>query len=412
MNPFTIYKRTLNHSTGEVTSVEFDKRCGTRRKDLCEPCSVIWKDDAYFALMTGAKAKSGEITFITLTAPGSKVFGKTHTAQHQGKASERCVCRKFHTREDPLVGLPLDKREFQHQKIVEFNNYAPRLLSVTVQKIFRLLGTSQGLTSKDARLPMARVFEWQERNLLHCHIIVLGKIPKDIVEAAVNGRPKTDKSRRVLPAEHKGHRWGNQVDVKHIDSGKDAELKKLSTYVTKVVGYALKDVTAAGMETDLAKASFRSELRKHTNQVISCDKSWAICTAAHGSNPALILRNREIVNKPFCSKHRRGHHQLGFTGNVLSLNRSWGSSLKDARERRRTFAQKRANLLPAAAKAAGLEPEKNSVTYVVVRKRTKEQNDLLATMRRAGTFTNGRNYPPKVPKTEEKQCAYQLTLIN
>ncbi|NCX36771.1 MAG: hypothetical protein EBX19_09275 [Actinobacteria bacterium] len=33
-------------------------------------------------------------------------------------------------------------------------------------------------------------------------------------------------------------------------------------------------------------------------------------------------------------KHRRAHHQLGFTGNVLTLNKAWGSSLKRAREAR------------------------------------------------------------------------------
>ena len=411
-NPFTIFKQTLNHATGEISHEQFDKRCGSRRKDLCEPCSIVWKDDAYFALMKGARGKSGELTFITLTAPGSKTFGKCHTAQHHGKASERCVCRKYHTPEDPLVGVPLDKRDFQHQKVVEFNNYAPRLLSVTVQKIFRLLATSQGVTAKEARLPMARVFEWQERNLLHCHIIVLGSIPKDIVDAAVNGRAKSYKGRRVVPAEHKGHRWGTQVDVKHINSGQEAELKKLSTYVTKVVGYALKDVTGAGKEKDLEKAAFRSELRKHTNSVIKCDKSWAKCSAAHNGNPTLIVRNGELPTRHFCSKHRRGHHQLGFTGNVLSLNRSWGSSLKEARERRRAFAQKRAKPALAAVKAASLEPEKNSVTYVVVRKHVQEQNDLLASMRRAWTVSFGRNYPPQIPKKEEKRCAYQLTLIS
>jgi hypothetical protein len=30
--------------------------------------------------------------------------------------------------------------------------------------------------------------EWQDRGLLHTHIIVLGEIPESIVKAAINGR--------------------------------------------------------------------------------------------------------------------------------------------------------------------------------------------------------------------------------
>ena len=95
VNPFVIRRTAIDTFTGEVTFNEFEKRCGNRRAGVCQGCSEMWRDDAFFALLKGAQLHNGNVTFITFTADGAKTFGATHTAQRSGQISERCACRKL-----------------------------------------------------------------------------------------------------------------------------------------------------------------------------------------------------------------------------------------------------------------------------------------------------------------------------
>jgi hypothetical protein len=169
-NPFLIKRMSLDLETGELYFAEFEKRCGSRRAAKCDSCSKVWKDDAYYALLEEAKKHDGNITFITLTAQGANFFGHSHTAQYKGLAKERCACRKFHKPNDELVGLPITKlsenaKKFQYKKVVEFNHYAPRLLAITLKKIWRQIATERSLDEKEVKLPYSRVMEWQLESL-------------------------------------------------------------------------------------------------------------------------------------------------------------------------------------------------------------------------------------------------------
>ena len=391
VRPFFIAREETTLSTGEVSLSTFEKRCGTRRKDLCEPCSIIWKDDAYFALMTGAKGYQGKMTFITLTAPGWRRYGKAHTLTRGDKKFSTCPCKKKHAVDDPLVGLPLDKNKFSHEKVVEFNHLAPRLTAITLQKIWRLMATQNSTSIKNAMRPTARVMEWQERGLLHVHIIVLGEIPEDVVRAAVLGRPAQNKTRSVSPTSHKGVRWGRQLDVKHVDGKNIDESKKLSGYLTKVISYAVKDVTRESTARHSGHNAHRQMLRSYTNSVISCSATPLQCRGADlGDDPSkfLIGANSKVG---LCRKHYRGKHQLGFTGNVLSLNRSWGSSLGAARKARQNWAKSGA--AQTADKAGCLDTEKKLVTHLFLGRDPLRARKLLANhqaariVSRSGVFT-------------------------
>ena len=386
LDPLLIRRTTTNLFTGEIKTTEFDKRCGTRRKDKCEPCSIIWKDDAYYALINPSKEHMGSLTFITLTAPGSKHFGAIHTASYKGLKSERCACRRYHSPTDEEVGVPVNFSTFNYRKVTKFNYKASRLTAVTLQKIYRLMLTdlnngkdkSEKRNIKDVRLPTARVMEWQERGVLHVHIIVRGHIPTYIIEKAVKGAPASATRRRVLPAEHDGETWGAQVNVRHINSGDNNQLAKLGGYVTKVVGYALKDVTAHGKETIKQKEAFHNRLRRTTNSVVECDKSFSECDASKERRVASASISGKSEPFHFCVKHRRAHHQLGFTGNVLTLNRAWGSSLKSAREARVAFACSLTGIKRNAVKAGRIYKEKKVITHEVFRKRNLSNYNLLA----------------------------------
>ena len=391
VRPYFLAREETTLSTGEVNISTFEKRCGTRRKDLCEPCSIVWKDDAYFALMTGAKDYQGKITFITLTAPGWRRYGKAHKVTQGDSKFSTCPCKHRHKSDDPLVGLPLDKNNFHHRKVVEFNHLAPRLTAITLQKIWRLMATQNATSIKKVKRPTARVMEWQDRGLLHVHIIVLGEIPEAIVKAAVLGRASQSKSRSVSPTSHKGVRWGTQLDVKHVDGKNLDETRKLSAYVTKVISYAVKDVTRENTASHPGHNAHRQTLRSFTNSVISCSATPLQCRGADlGDNPSRILIG---VNSKvgLCRKHYRGKHQLGFTGNVLSLNRSWGSSLGAARKARQTWAKSEA--AQTADKAGCLDTEKKLVTHLFLGRDPLKARKLLAIreaariVSRSGVFT-------------------------
>lgn len=401
-NPFVIRRTAVDTFTGEVTFNEFEKRCGNRRAVVCQGCSEMWRDDAFFALLKGAKLHNGNVTFITFTADGAKTFGPTHTAQRNGKISERCVCRKFHKVDDAVIGTPVSKngkrvKSFDYKKVVEFNHYAPRLTAITLQKIWRQLATHTGQTEKESKLPYARVIEWQERGLVHVHVIVLGHIPTFIVERAINGAESDGKRRKILPTEHKGHRWGQQVDVRHIKAVGDEELKKLSSYVTKLVGYAVKDVCLNKTAESDIQQSFKQRLRAETKRVIECDKEWSKCCVGGNALPALRAKNVLLPYRHLCLRHRRGHHQIGFTGNVLSMGRKWGSSMRDARMRRIQYKSQQKSV-HTADKAVCLDKERVFVTLVVVRKSNLVSKKLLDFRQPASTVRNGGESPPTTKK--------------
>jgi len=246
-------------------------------------------------------------------------------------------------------------------------------------------------TIKDVRLPTARVMEWQDRGVLHVHVIVRGHIPTYIVEKAVNGSSPTSTRRRVMPAEHEGQRWGEQFDVRHINSSDHSQLAKLGGYITKVVGYALKDVTAHGKEERKGKERFNNRLRSTTNSVVDCKKTSAECDASPELQSMGSVVRSHRRQKQFCIKHRRAHHQLGFTGNVLTLNRAWGSSLKRARETRIAFASGRSPIQRNAVKAVRFNTVKKLVTHEVCKRSKIVVFDPLAF----------RKYPPTVRKSEK-----------
>jgi hypothetical protein len=339
--PVKMRRHQVHTTTGEVFLRDFDVRCGTRRQEDCEPCSKVWQADAFHALVRGANQYGGTLTFITFTAPGDSEFGRTHTAQHLGLASERCACRNFHSPDSPLVGLPVDPETYDYDRVSEFNNAAPRLTTVTMQKVWRQWATELGISVKEARKPTVRVMEFQRRGLLHVHLLVLGEVPRALVERAVKGSPKEGTRRSITPASHRGFHWGTQVDVQHI---KPSDRGHLLAYVTKMVSYAIKDVTAHDPMGKAIKPAYqhRYALEDAGERAVSCDHSRASCK--HGwATQTINLGDRKMgihigcKTSRVCVRHGRASRQFGFTGNVLAMNRSWGTTLGDARRTRREW---------------------------------------------------------------------------
>ena len=105
---------------------------------------------------------------VTLTAPGSDRFGKTHVRHlTKNKKVQRCSCRRYHNENDRLLGTPIDPATYDYDGAAAFNANASRLFAVTMQKLGRLLGR---------KLQVVRVIEFQTRGLVHVHALVLGPV--------------------------------------------------------------------------------------------------------------------------------------------------------------------------------------------------------------------------------------------
>lgn len=128
------------------------------------------------------------------------------------------------------------------------------------------------------------------------------------------------------------------MDVQHIEP-KDRD--HLIAYITKMVTYAIKDVTShsPGSKSPAA-AEHRNRMEQAGEMAVTCDHSCSVCKHgwSKGESADGSLRF-EVASRTSrkCRRHSRAERQFGFTGNVLSLNRSWGTTLGDARRTRQAW---------------------------------------------------------------------------
>jgi hypothetical protein len=343
LHPLALRLTRVHPLTGEVVVEQVERRCGTRLLDRCPSCSEIYRRDAMRVMFEGVAANPGPRTWITFTALGDEAFGRTHTASYKRLPSERCACRPYHSLTDSRVGEPLDRASYGYDKVASFNGSSSRLFAVTMQKIRRLLG--------GASLPYVLVVEYQRRGLVHIHVLVLGAVPRAIVELAVLGGRNPATGRPVRPTRHGEWSWGSQLDVQQL-GGADTDRGR-------VIGYAVKDLAASAGEASA-----------------SCKWSRATCRA--GWTTSTIGIPVQVMGRTDrrCRVHGTAHRQWGFRGNVLAVNRSFGSTLTAVRTARRQWVAaqnpereqwliERIEFLGRAqrpAPAGRLDPERKAVT--------------------------------------------------
>ena len=68
-------------------------------------------------------------------------------------SGQGCACRAYHRPTSPIVGLPVNPETFDYVKAASFNHAAPRLATVTMQKVWRQMAAATGLTVKEVRCP-------------------------------------------------------------------------------------------------------------------------------------------------------------------------------------------------------------------------------------------------------------------
>jgi hypothetical protein len=194
-----------NAATGEVCTTyasedEPDgvtlKACGNRRASRCQPCSEVYRRDAWHLVAAGLRGGKGVPAgvathprlFVTFTAPS---FGPIHSRRERGgtvrpchprNPTARCQhgrptgCWRRHEADDPCLGEPICLDCFDYEAAVMWNALAPALWRRTTIYLRRALARAAGLTPAElarvVQVSYAKVAEYQRRGVVHFHALI------------------------------------------------------------------------------------------------------------------------------------------------------------------------------------------------------------------------------------------------
>ena len=348
--PVSLVVTRADTYTGELSNLAYSKPCGSRLADKCPHCSNVYRRDAITVLQSGLKGAENStipFTFITFTAPGAEVFGPTHQRVVQsGKSGKsfvrKCGCRQVHEAGDEAIGTPLHPNTYRFDRAADFNAHASRLLTVTMQRLGRVVGR---------KLSYVRVAEFQTRGLIHFHVIVKGIVTERSVQTVVRGGtdlriiqenesrgPGTGLRRRkstVKAARHGEWSWGPQVDVQRVLPGGKFGV---GAYLTKLLGYAVKGTDTSANGPD----GHRRKMQSAALRTCDCKKDKNGRKRDCSLRPLLMPDGKTFYqsapSEHYCRSHQLAYNGWGFRGHVLAFSREWGLTFKNVRDKRKMFA--------------------------------------------------------------------------
>lgn len=358
--------RQIDPRTGEIlssytTADEPDGKlltaCGTRRATSCEPCSAVYRADAWHLIAAGLRGGKGvpeeasthPILFLTLTAPS---FGRVHSRRDANGSARMCHpygssrcrhgrrirCQLIHEPADEDLGEPLCPDCFDYTRAVLWNAHATELwrrTTIGIQRhLARLIGVGSSRFTDHARLSYAKVVEYQDRGLIHLHIVVRLDGPDgpadpppealtiDRLETAVVGA--CQRSHLTYPTTEGASgeiRWGEQVDVRRVALDSTAA-GAVAAYISK---YATKSTDAFGhLDRRLRRSDLGTlNIRPHLERLV---------------RTAWDLGDRSELEH---LKLQRWAHTLGFRGHWLTKSRRYSTTLGALRSARSEWSANR-----------------------------------------------------------------------
>src|SRR5215510_2090476 len=341
--------------------------CGSRREDICPPCSDVYKGDARQIIRAGLTGGKGipesvathPCVFATLTAPG---FGPVHTIR-TGRRGRRLACRprrdahqrrclhgrdiscpRHHGENDPQLGTPMCSDCYDYIGHVLFNALAPelwrRFTIYLPRQLARLAGITQRQLRREVRVRFVKVAEYQHRGIIHYHAVIRLDAAGDdyqppsprytaqLLEQAIRAtvaavRYDTAAVTGDDPSLLRILRFGTQTDVRAIQqtsslpgTGKALSAQAVANYIAK---YATKTVSAPGLpERPVRSAADIAILacNQHYKQLIAA--TWAL-----GKDPAAAVLGLN-----------RWTHTLGYRGHFLTKSRRYSTTFTALRRAR------------------------------------------------------------------------------
>jgi hypothetical protein len=356
----------VDPATGEIvssytTAGELDghllKACGTRRATACGPCSETYRADAWHLIAAGlrggkgvpAEAATHPTLFLTLTAPS---FGPVHTRRARDGSAQICHprrtlacphgrhthCRQTHRLDDDRLGDPLCADCFDYRGAVLWNAHATELWRRTTIAIRRELAKALDMPvarfADQARLSYAKVVEYQDRGLVHLHVVIRLDGPSGPADPPPEDLPLERLEKAVITASQRARfsypttegitgdiRWGQQIDVRHVALDATAP-GAVAAYIAK---YATKSTDAFG----------RLDHRLHESNLPSLDVRPHL--------KRLVLTAWELGGRPELEHLglRRWAHTLGFRGHWLTKSRRYSTTLGALRSARALWSANR-----------------------------------------------------------------------
>jgi hypothetical protein len=212
-------------------------RCGSRVKSRCESCAELYRGD--WAAIARSGVFDGPVEryrfyLLTLTAPS---FGRVHRVPRVGKGVvAECGCGVSHSSDDSgLRGVPLDPAAYDYVGQVAWNRDSGLLWDRTRRRV------------RD-RWESAEYFivrEWQDRGVLHVHVLV--RIGRSEAPAAATLRDAARTAVAASKVDGSLVEWGAQARCDAFRA--DGDGARTIWYLSKALNYVMKDVVAHGGET-------------------------------------------------------------------------------------------------------------------------------------------------------------------
>lgn len=209
-------------------------RCGSRVKSKCPSCAELYRGDWAAIARSGifdGPVERFKFYLLTLTAPS---FGRVHRVPRALERVQRCGCGELHAALDAaLRGLPLDMHSYDYAGQVAWNRDSGVLWDRTRKR----------LRDRWDSLEYFLVREWQDRGVLHLHLLV--RIARH--EAPDADVLRDDARTAVAASKIDGSivEWGEQARCDPFRA--DGDGARTIWYLSKALNYVMKDVARHGI---------------------------------------------------------------------------------------------------------------------------------------------------------------------
>jgi len=328
-------------------------RCRTRHEAKCPSCAELYRQEAVKLIERGVPSSrpyGSHLLFVTLTAPGKEYFG---TANHRmnGKFTGICPCGQRHSKDDGLLGVPIDIDKFDYAKAVKWNRNIPELWRRFLIALEREL--------PHQTIEFVKVVEIQRRGLFHIHAIIriqpkFSPRKNNLNRVEITNAIK--KSAKIPVVE--GDIFGKQVDVQFARQknpkrrkGESSEKYRnrinssptRNTFARYLAKYATK-----GMEHATEKGTQSKYIRAHHMKLRSAampestlwlENSLARIKSQSSSRFEDVEKIRQI-EKRIRSRAQNKIQSFGFQGQFLTKSKNYSTTFTAIRAEAKQFAIK------------------------------------------------------------------------
>lgn len=279
-------------------------RCGSRVSSTCPACAELYRGDWAAIARSGVfdgPVESYRFYLLTLTAPS---FGPVHRVpRSEASAVSRCGCGVLHALADVgLRGVPLHASSYDYDGQVAWNRDSGLLWDRTRRR----------LRDRWDSLEYFIVREWQERGVLHVHVLLRVDLAEAPPSAVLGQAARTATAASKVSGEVVG--WGEQSDCKAFRA--DGDGAKTIWYLSKALNYVMKDTAKAAPEGD-------TRAWRHLAALAGAARRMRCSSSCVPQNCSSAVHDRYGSRSHVVSASRRTRHRTGwsFTGLTRAVQR-------------------------------------------------------------------------------------------